>query len=143
MICYDFRCSKCGQDWEAIFASAADAVKLLPCDCGGEAHHVWKSFGPKGRMGGDKGIFPCYDIQAGRVFNDRKEKNAYLKSKGLVEMGPDEYKRSLSTPSQSEPDFSGLKEAMSEAWDETVVQGKQYDHKVLNDTKWIEANKEN
>lgn len=145
MIIYDFRCSKCKTDYEAIFSSAKEAVKTLPCDnCGGEAVHIWKSFGAKGRNGaGDKGRYPRYEIQAGRTFHSRKEENAYLRSKGLVEMGPDEYRRSLSAPVTSH-ELPPMTDAMQEAWHETVEEGRVVPHKVVdtNSFKWIESQKE-
>ena len=141
MICYDFRCLKCGQDWEAIFPSAAQATQTLPCNCGGEAQHIWKSFGGKGRIGGEKGRYPRYEIQAGRTFHSAKEENAYLKSKGLEKMGPDEYRRSVSY-SEPEPDYSGIKDCMKEAWAEAEA-GIVHQHKVVDkEFRWIESTKE-
>lgn len=143
MICYDFRCGKCGQDYEVIFTSAKDAVKVLPCDaCGGEAVHIWKAFGPKGRLGGEKGRYPRFEVQAGRTFHSASEEKSYLKEKGLVQMGPDEYRRSALNTRPEEPSYAGLRACAEEAWQE-ALQGKTVEHKVVDSSfKWVESKKE-
>jgi len=140
MICFDYRCEACKDDFEVIFQTRKDFKMELPCDCGGKMRQVWKSFGPKGRVGGEKGRYPRYEIQAGRVFQSASEEKAYLKEEGLIALGPDERRRSENVAAEPEWDSKGFQECMKEAWEETVEHGKVYPHKIVdtNSIKFIE-----
>ncbi len=94
---------------------------------------LWVQFpGIVGTDTGARWFKPGYDVQAGKVFEDRSQQQAWLRRTGKVEMGPEEYKRSVNNAHSPEPSFAGLKDAMKEAWEETVVGGKVYKPAILD-----------
>jgi hypothetical protein len=125
---HDYLCVKCRQWVEVSYALSELGNGVPPqveCSCGGTARHTWRS--APGLAGvwepGTRGIKRTfspgeYDVQAGRVFHSLKERETYLNSRGLIPMGPDEYKRTISTTNEPQPDFSTLPETMKDAWDE-------------------------
>jgi len=103
----------------------------IPCQCGGTAVHGWYSGRGPGLAGvaepGTRGVKrtfqPGYDIQFGQHFETRKEQEAFAKARGLVPVGPEEFERNRKNAKEPDPDFSGLTDAMKDAWDE-VKAGK-------------------
>jgi hypothetical protein len=124
---YDFRCAKCGTVFETSM-SFEQLRRELPCRCGGVAVLAWlKAPGLAGvsepsTRGITRTFTPGYDIQLGKTFADRAERDRYLKSRGLEAVGPDEWHRNQSSmPSRqdSEPEFRDLGDVMKESWEET------------------------
>jgi len=143
MLRHDFRCQKCGHTMEVEFASFDDFRRELDCtECDGVAVQVWlRSPGlagvwEPGTRGVKRTFTPgSYDIQSGRTFESLSERDAYVKSRGLIAMGPDEYKRTVNTSSENqEADINKdkLREAMKDAWDENMA-GKITPHLVVDD----------
>lgn len=64
-------------------------------------------------------IQPYFDIQLGKQINTRQERDAILKAKGLVALGPDEIRRTDSQ-NHAEPeniiDKALFKDAAEKAW---------------------------
>lgn len=133
MIRHDYLCG-CGKWTTVEYAGVAEIGETLQreigCECGGVARHTWRT-GPglggvwePGTRGVTRTFTPGgYDIQAGRSFDSLRERESYLKSRGLVALGPEEYKRTIDSANEPQPDFSRLPEAMKDAWDE-VKAGK-------------------
>ena len=128
MIAWDFYCSKCRAWQEKFFYTRDEVVKTLDCCCGGKAVKAW--FKAPGLAGvsepGTRGITrtfqPGYDVQSGRFFGDRSERDGYLKQRGLIGLGPDEYRRTANVvSSQSEKlELPGIQDAMKEAYEEAI-----------------------
>jgi len=113
------------------FASAADFRKEVNCECGGVAVQIWlRAPGLAGveepsTRGVHRSFQPGYDVQAGRHFNSRSEREQWAKSKGLEGLGETEYRRTVAAaPAEPEPDFSTLKDTIADAYEE-VAAGKQ------------------
>lgn len=130
---HDFLCPKCG-GWTEVSFTLAELEKGPPrqieCSCGGVARHTWRT--APGLAGvtepGTRGIRKTfepgtYDVQAGRSFASLKERDDYLKRRGLVALGPEEFKRTIDSTNEPQPDFSTLPAAMKDAWEE-VEAGK-------------------
>lgn len=106
----DYECV-CGEQGEIIFDSPPDFIEFTHKKCGKPARLVWKSFGPKNRIGGEKGRFPYFDLQAGETFHSAKDRQHWMKKEGrfinrrgstFEMMGKDEFTRSAA----AEPDRS-------------------------------------
>lgn len=127
---HDFRCQSCGNWDEVLYAGVAEIGEVFQrkgiCSaCGGVTIHTWRTapglggVTEPGTRGVTKTFHPgAYDVQAGRRFDSLVERESYLKSRGLVALGPDEYKRTIATTNEPQPDFSTLPETMKEAWGE-------------------------
>lgn len=132
MIIHDFMCQSCRAiEYDVLVMSGE-----FPPDCPlcGEPMKIAHLKMP-GIVGTDTGATwfkPGWDIQAGRVFHDRSEQKAWLQHKGLQEMGPEEYNRSINNAHSPEPKFEGLHEAAEEAYHEVFEQGKRYETTKLD-----------
>lgn len=141
MIRHDFHCRDCGETQEVGFATFIDFRREVPCLCGGRAFQVWTrapglaGVSEPGTRGIAKSFNPGqYDVQAGRVFESRTERDKYVKSRGLVAMGADEYRRSVNGVSgDPEPKFekAKLREAMEASYAEQKA-GKITPHNVID-----------
>jgi hypothetical protein len=126
MIAFDYRCGRCSAWQERFFFTRNEVALTLPCCCGGVAVKAW--FKAPGLAGvsepGTRGVTrtfqPGYDVQSGKFFGDRAERDDYLKGRGLIALGPEEYKRTAAqTPSQPETlELPGIQDAMNEAYEE-------------------------
>ena len=100
----------------------------MPCVCGGKAVKAWfkapglAGVSEPGTRGLTRTFHPGYDVQSGRFFESRSERDGYLKERGLVGLGPDEYRRTASQASSQpeELELPGIKDAMNEAYDEAT-----------------------
>jgi hypothetical protein len=109
------------------FDTVADFRREWPCqNCAGVAQQIWlRAPGLAGveepsTRGIRRTFQPGYDVQSGRVFNSRTEREKWAKGRGLEGLGPEEFKRTKdAVPSDPEPDFSGLPAAMNDAYNET------------------------
>jgi len=138
MLRHDFKCKACGHQEEVCFESYEEFSREVRCSCGGQAVPIWtKAPGLAGcaepsTRGVERTFKPGYDIQAGRHFNDRAERDRYLKRRGLMALGPDEFKRSMAAAKvDPEPDYSGLVPAMKEAYEENRA-GKVTPHLIVD-----------
>lgn len=142
MIRHDYLCTSCGHTEEVVFDDFSQFQKEIPCSCGGRAVQVWlqapglAGVSEPGSRGIDRTFTPGYDIQSGRIFADRADRDKYLRERKLIALGPEEYKRSVnSSHSEPEPDYSGLVPAMKEAYAENEA-GKITPHLIV-DSKTI------
>lgn len=142
MIRHDYLCLKCGHSEEVVFESFAEFRREIACTCGGTAVQVWlqapglAGVSEPGTRGVDRTFQPGYDVQAGRTFYDRSQRDAYLRKRKLIGLGPEEFKRTLDRSSvDPEPDYSGLVPAMKEAYAENES-GKITPHLIV-DSKTI------
>ena len=112
---HDFKCLKDGMVFE-LFVEGAPP-RTVECPCGGVAERVWlKAPGVVGD------IAPYYDVQLGRQVNSRQERDAILKSKGLIAMAPEEFKRTENNhhaPGDNW-DSTAFGEAAEKAWSDTI-----------------------
>ena len=131
MLFHDFRCPRCSVTEYDVLVVSGDFPPNCPA-CGEPMRIIHlKMPGVVGTDTGATWFKPGYDVQAGRVFHDRSEQQAWLKHKGLQEMGSEEYKRSMNNAHDPEPKFEGLHEAAEEAYHEVFVEGKRYEtHKL-------------
>lgn len=122
---HDYECTSCGSLKEVVWPEIALFKREVSCRCGGVAVQTWRK--APGLAGvwepGQRGITPSfrpgsYDMQAGRSFDSISERDRYLKSRGLIAMGPDEYKRTVDTSVSPEISLPGIKDVMNEAWEE-------------------------
>lgn len=141
---HDYLCNKCGGWAEVSFESYElfDQHRTIPCVCGGLARQTWKvspglaGVSEPGTRGVDRTFQPGYDIQSGKTFYDRAQRDAYLKKRGLIGLGPEEFKRTLdASKTDLEGDYSGLVPAMKEAYEENES-GKITPHLIV-DSKTI------
>lgn len=127
MIRHDFKCTKCGMVAEVTFDSSSDFRKEWPCaNCGGVAVQIWlRAPGLAGveepsTRGVSRSFEPGYDIQSGRYFNTRSERDRYVKARGLELMGPQEWDRTRKAMPES-PEHKvnerALEEAAQKAWE--------------------------
>ena len=78
---YDFKCGQ-GHEYEEVL-SLADYQNETKCPkCGESGVKIIKT-GSRGPTFSDK-IFPYYDRSLNKVFNNKIEKDSYLKSKNLM-----------------------------------------------------------
>ena len=125
MIRHDFACTKCGMRFEVTFDSSSDFRKEWPCEnCGGVAVQIWlQAPGLAGveepsTRGVARSFEPGWDVQSGKYFNTRAERDRYVKGRGLELMGPKEWDRTLKNlPSEREPDRATLEEAAQKSWE--------------------------
>ena len=122
---HDYHCLKCGAFTEVTWLRFEDFRRDVECGCGGVAVQTWRK--APGLAGvsepGTRGITRTfepgrYDIQAGRSFASRSERDRYLKAKGLIAMGPEEFKRTRDNANEPEITLPNIKDAMKEAWEE-------------------------
>lgn len=125
MIQHDYRCSKCSTTYEIAWNTFEDFRKEVDCACGGTAIQVWrKAPGLAGveepsTRGVRRTFHAGLDVQTGKYFQSRVERERYIRSRGLEIIGPEEHKRMLTqiTP-DPEPEMAGLKDAMEKSWQE-------------------------
>lgn len=127
MIRHDFRCGKCQFVFEVTFDSSLDFKREWPCqNCGGVAVQIWlRAPGLAGveepsTRGISRSFQPGYDIQSGRYFNSRSERDRYVKERGLVLMGPQEWDRTRKAQSETHtPKINerALEEAAQKSWE--------------------------
>jgi hypothetical protein len=126
VIRHDFHDPKCGQTFEVTFACSSDFRREVPCYCGGTAHQVWlrapglAGVSEPGTRGVSRSFEPGHDVQSGRWFNDRAERDRYVKGRGLELMGPKEWDRtmkSLPDPTDREPNRATLEKAAQKSWE--------------------------
>ena len=127
MIRHDFRCVKCGCTFEISFASGDDFRREWPCPtCAGSAIQVWlpapglAGVSEPGTRGVSRSFEPGHDVQSGRYFNDRAERDRYVKGRGLELMGPKEWDRTMKAmpdPTDREPNRATLEEAAQKSWE--------------------------
>ena len=127
MIRHDLKCQNCGCLMRDIVLASAKQVEEFECgQCGGNVSIVYLQF--PGLLGLETGssFRPGYDVQLGKIFQSRSERDSHVKARGLVALGPDEYKRTMNTMHDSEPAFddAGFEEAAKRAWQENFVEGK-------------------
>jgi len=126
VILHDFRCAKCGFTFEVAFPSSLDFKREIPCrNCEGVAVQIWlrapglAGVEEPGTRGISRSFQPGYDVQSGRHFNTRADRDRYVKERGLVLMGPQEWDRTRKAmPERPEPDHATLPEAMEKSWQE-------------------------
>ncbi len=114
--------------FEVQFDSSLDFRKEWPCsNCAGVAVHIWlrapglAGVEEPGTRGVSRSFQPGHDIQSGRYFNTRSERDRYVKSRGLELMGPKEWDRTRKAlPENPEPKVSEekLAEACQKSWEE-------------------------
>lgn len=75
MILRDFKCEQCGKIFEDLVQSK---VLELQCACGAIAHYTIT----KANLSNVVDFNSHYDLQLGRHFESREEKNAFLKETG-------------------------------------------------------------
>lgn len=88
MILKDFECPSCGNEFEE-FVTGDDGVACTRC--GHKSHSVIR-IAPA--VQGCDSFNPHYDIQLGRYFASRAERQAHLKEKGMTSNGPDSPRKS-------------------------------------------------
>jgi hypothetical protein len=138
MITHDLKCQSCGLLLRDIRLMSVKEVATLQCGrCHGRLGIIYLAF--PGLLGVETGssFKSGYDVQLGKSFDSRSERDSYVRQKGLVAMGPDEYRRTMNTMHDSEPAFddAGFEGAAKRAWQETVVEGKVKPiHKLDKDT---------
>ena len=111
--------------FEVAFATHTDFRKEWPCqNCGGVAIQVWlqapglAGVEEPGTRGVSRSFEPGHDVQSGRYFNSRAERDRYVKGRGLELMGPKEWDRTWKAlPSEREPDRATLEEAAQKSWE--------------------------
>lgn len=145
-VTHDFFCPKCRGWVEVTFESYDLLTDAVACPgktfygnaCEGVAIRTWRKapglagVSEPGTRGIDRTFKAGYDVQAGRIFYDRAERDKYLKRRGLIGLGPQEYQRTLNqSHSDPEPDYSGLEEKMKEAYAENEA-GKITKHLVTD-----------
>lgn len=117
----DWECP-CGESGEIYIENATNYPTEFKHLCGQTARLIWKSFGPKGRLGGDKGRFPYFDVGLGVTVNSSKHRSDIAKSRGLEIMGREEFTRSAeNTPDRSDDmqwDRPAWREAAEKAWND-------------------------
>jgi hypothetical protein len=123
VITHDFHCGKCGMCEEISFSSFADFVREVECACGGVAVQTWRKapglagVSEPGTRGITRTFHPgTYDVQAGRVFDSRSDREKWAKSRGLIGMGPEEYKRTMDNTNEPEVKLEGFRDAMEVGW---------------------------
>ena len=84
-----------------------------------------------GARGVKRSFEPGIDIQFGRHFETRGEREAYAKRRGLVGLSSEEYNREKNSSPSPSPDWSGLKDVMKDAYEE-VAAGKGPSHLVTD-----------
>ena len=138
MITHDYHCSKCQLWVEIRFDSHTQFVRSFECECGGALVQTWRQApglsgcSEPGQRGIDATFRSGYDVQAGRYFYDRAERDKYLKKRGLIGLGPQEFERSLNASVvDPEPKFEGLETAIKEAYEENAA-GKVSPHLVVD-----------
>jgi hypothetical protein len=141
MIVHDLSCNNCGLLRRDVLLKHVEDIALLPpCQCGGRFEVIWlKAPAVVGTETGATWFRPGYNIQLGRYFSSFDEHQKYIKAKGITIQGPDEFRRTqaaipLEPP---EPKLEGFKDAMKEAWDETIIGGKIVLPKKLDETPTI------
>jgi hypothetical protein len=126
MLIHDFRCPACHAiQYDVLLASGEFPPSCVLCGNEMKIVHL-KMPGVIGTETGATWFKPGFDVQAGRVFHDRSEQQAWLAKRGLHEVGPEEFKHSMDAAHSPEPTFDGLHEAAEEAYHEVFVEGKQY-----------------
>lgn len=152
MIRHDFRCTKCNYTYEISFASSLDFRREWPCpNCAGIGIQIWlKAPGlagveEPGTRGVDRSFIPGMDIQSGRYFNTRAERDRYVKSKGLELMGPKEWDRTRKNLPSREPkvDETKLVDACEHAWQDLTAGRKAPPMEKYKDEDVILNAKEN
>lgn len=126
----DWECP-CGASGEVFIADATSYPSEFRHTCGQTARLVWKSFGPKGRLGGDKGRFPYFDTGLGVEVTSSKHRAQMAKEIGLRKsggkcgleiMGRDEFTRTANnTPDRSDEvawDRPAWRDAAEKAWND-------------------------
>jgi hypothetical protein len=126
VIRHDFRCTKCKFQFEVVFDCSDAFRREWPCvNCSGVAHQVWlRAPGLAGvsepsTRGVSRSFEPGWDVQSGKYFNDRAERDKYVKGRGLELMGPKEWDRTMKAlpdPTSREPDRATLEEAAEKSW---------------------------
>ena len=127
-IAWDYRCRSCSAWQEKFFFTDEQVVESLACVCGGTAIRTWAKapglagVSEPGTRGITRTFHPGYDVQSGKFFETRTERDGYLKARGLVGLGPDEYRRSASaaTPQPDDIALPGIDKAMNEAYEEAT-----------------------
>lgn len=111
MALFDAICSKCRTHSE-VYADSGKGLRL-DCPCGGVVTVVWLK--APGVVGAGT---PYFDTQLGVEVSSRQHRDRLLKERGLVALGPDEYRRTQSQlHAEAAPDNSGaFREAMTKAW---------------------------
>lgn len=110
-----FRCLKCQRTYEEFVGQGVDSIECGAC--GWRAEKVWIQ--APGFNGKSKGLYPRYDPQLGVTLESRQHEDRVVKQKGLIGLGPDEYRRTLNsamTTETPEPKLEGLHDAMEEAY---------------------------
>lgn len=141
---HDFRCTKCGATWE-VFMTIDQLRRELPCSCGGVAVLTWLKAPGLGGVSepSTRGVRPTFkpgfDVQLGRHFNTRSERDSYAKSRGLEIVGPEEWKRNADAGKrETEITRAELTEVMKDAWDQVKAdeaKGKPADPLPVLDLK--------
>lgn len=121
----DWEC-ECGGSGEILFDSPPGYTEFVHKDCGKTARLVWKSFGPKGRVGGNKGRFPYYDVELGMTLESEKQRKQVAESRGLMIMSREEHKRTMDAMPDNQPDEVPWNSA---AWQDSAM-------KAWNDLKY-------
>jgi len=136
VIRHDFKCAKCGNIFVVAFDSSEDFQRTWPClTCGGNANQIWlqapglAGVEEPGTRGVSRSFEPGHDVQSGRFFNTRAERDRYVKGRGLELMGPKEWDRTFKAlPSgPREPDRATLEEAAQKSW-ERLQAGERPEH---------------
>ena len=129
MIVHDLKCSGCGRVLCDVMIADVDTVRdgRAKCGCGGAFVILWlRPPAITGTETSSTWFKPGYNVQLGRSFASFDEHQKYVKEKGLVLMGPDEYRRSVNNAHEAPEawDHEGFVEAAKAGWEETVVGGK-------------------
>lgn len=110
---HDYRCLRCHNVVEVTFSIHERLPESVPCTCGGAYFRVWLQ---APAMHSD--LSPYWDVQLGCQINSKQERDAILKRKGLVAVGPDEARWTSSQAHDQEPAFDSEKfrEVCQDVW---------------------------
>ena len=141
MIVHDLHCNRCGiLRRDVLLKRVEEIVLLAPCSCGGRFEIIWLK--PPSIVGTETNstwFRPGYNVQLGKTFHSFDEHQKYVKERGIEVVGPDEAKRNHRGPStdSSDVELPGFKDLMRDTWEETVIGGKVYQPKKLDETPTV------
>lgn len=109
---FDYLCRHCRRHVEILVEPGP--IPTFPCECGGVLVQTWLK-----APGMSPDVTPYFDQQLGVQINSRQQRDAMLKERGLVAMGPDEsrWTESQAHGRSDDPiDHGRFREAAEKAW---------------------------